>query len=96
MIPSRFGLSIKIQDSAPNTRPIQLRPSSDRAMLLLEYHPRGLLVTGATFEVKEHLKALEGKWDAALKAWRWDFDQKRCVLTGLKNLGYTAFGHMEQ
>ncbi|CAL1152831.1 unnamed protein product [Cladocopium goreaui] len=55
-------------------------------MLLLEYHPRGLLVTGDTFEAKEHLKALEGKWDATLKAWRWDFDEKRSVLAGLKKL----------
>ena len=25
-------------------------------------------------------EALEGKWDATLKAWRWDFDEKRPAL----------------
>eukprot|EP00434_Breviolum_minutum_P010598 symbB.v1.2.009348.t1/scaffold561.1/size520142/16 len=46
-----------------------------------------------TFEAKECLKALEGRWESTLKAWRYDFDRKRSLLQALKDGGWKVEDH---
>lgn len=51
------------------------------------------LITGNTYPVKEQIKALGGKWDAAAKGWRVPAhlaDQARALVSGAKPSGKPA------
>eukprot|EP00747_Dinoflagellata_sp_TGD_P193669 gnl/TRDRNA2_/TRDRNA2_60136_c0_seq1.p1 gnl/TRDRNA2_/TRDRNA2_60136_c0~~gnl/TRDRNA2_/TRDRNA2_60136_c0_seq1.p1 ORF type:complete len:239 (+),score=48.39 gnl/TRDRNA2_/TRDRNA2_60136_c0_seq1:37-753(+) len=52
--------------------------------LSLEFHTRGLLVTGDTFDAKDILKINGGRWDAMLKGWIFPFDGKQDLLEALR------------
>ena len=39
------------------------------------------------------MKALEGRWESTLKAWRYDFDRKRSLLQALKDGGWKVEDH---
>ncbi|CAK9056276.1 unnamed protein product [Durusdinium trenchii] len=64
-------------------------------MLILEFHPRGLLVKGETYAARECLKALEGRWDSSLKAWVYEHRRKREVLEKLTQLGLELQDHAQ-
>lgn len=53
--------------------------------LVLQFHSRGLLVTGDTWPIKLHLKEMKGRWDPMLQGWLFQFEFKQELLQGLRD-----------
>jgi hypothetical protein len=52
--------------------------------LVLEFHSKGLRVTGDTYDLRELLKSIGGRWDAALRGWFYPFDGKQDLLSSVR------------